>query len=155
MKRNRCASVGRPRRPTGDAAGSRTLADDPGSATEKTATRDDLATAVWTASLACEILGDAQEALFSFRHPRERMRRAVRLLGSLTLPAEHRVEHAMREFFLAFGDDCPAWAAEQVARIRSLTDASGDAPAFLSRDDLTALADAFFDLYDLVCRAEA
>jgi len=65
----------------------------------------------------------------------------------------------MREFSLAFPEDCcPAWAAEQVGRIRCLAErAGGDAasactPA-LSLEELSQLTDAFFELYDLVCEA--
>ena len=147
-KRSRCPSRHRPRRPVGGV-----VARSPAS--------EGLASAVWQASFAAEILTDAQDALFAVQRPRERMRRAVRLLGSLTLPAGRRVEHAMREFSLAFREECcPGWAAEQVARIRSLAERTGghatsDACAVeLSIEELSQLADAFFELYDLVCQAD-
>jgi hypothetical protein len=66
----------------------------------------------------------------------------------------------MREFSLAFADDCPAWAIEQVTRIRSFmermhADVGWQAcAAALSCEELSELADAFFELYDLVCQAE-
>ena len=93
----------------------------------------------------------------AWRYQMEKIDEAVRMFMSLTLSVSDRVEAAMREFSVGFGQrPVPAGAENHVQAIREIMGWGGawrERASALDENQLGKLRDAFHSLHDAITRA--